>query len=281
MHLHTVRGGGGLRLAVREWGQRDGAPVLLVHGWSQNQQCWQLQYDSPLLAHLRMVAFDLRGHGGSEAPTEGAAYGDGAAWAEDVAAIMRELGLERPVLVGWSYGGFVIGDYLRGHTDQALGGIVFVAGAVVLGPAAFGPLIGPGFFENAPGACDADPAIREAAMRRFLAACIVGSITPEMRDAVWAFNMQVAPHVRALLIQRELDYTEELDRLHVPVLVVHGRADTVVQPAMSEYILRHCRGAQASWYEGVGHAPFLESPDRFNRELVQFVGGTQRTAQPH
>jgi hypothetical protein len=43
----------------------------------------------------------------------------------------------------------------------------------------------------------------------------------------------------------------------VPVLVTHGRLDTVVLPAMAEYVLSHCQAAEASWYEGVGHAPFL------------------------
>jgi pimeloyl-ACP methyl ester carboxylesterase len=42
---------------------------------------------------------------------------------------------------------------------------------------------------------------------------------------------------------------------------------------MAEYILAHCRAARASWYDGVGHAPFLEAPDRFNRELSDFVRG--------
>ena len=52
------------------------------------------------------------------------------------------------------------------------------------------------------------------------------------------------------------------------VLVTHGRADTVVLPAMAEHILATCPTAEASWYDGVGHAPHLEEPERFNRELA-------------
>jgi non-heme chloroperoxidase len=55
------------------------------------------------------------------------------------------------------------------------------------------------------------------------------------------------------------------------VRVTHGRSDTVVLPAMSEHIMRHCEAATVSWFEGVGHASFLEEPERFNRELALFV----------
>ena len=66
--VHSVQGGGGLRLHVCEWGNQDGPPILFIHGWSQNQLCWARQYESELAEEFRLVAFDLRGHGMSEAP---------------------------------------------------------------------------------------------------------------------------------------------------------------------------------------------------------------------
>jgi len=59
------------------------------------------------------VAFDLRGHGMSEAPPEVEAYTEPRRWAGDVAAVIEQLGLVRPLIVGWSYGGFVTCDYVR------------------------------------------------------------------------------------------------------------------------------------------------------------------------
>jgi pimeloyl-ACP methyl ester carboxylesterase len=59
-----------------------------------------------------------------------------------------------------------------------------------------------------------------------------------------------------------------LRTLRVPLLVSQGRADTIVLPAMAEHILATCPTAEASWYDGVGHTPFLEQPERFNRELA-------------
>ena len=91
MKVHTVRGGGGLRLHVREWGKADGPPILFIHGWSQNHLCWAKQYESALADEFRLVAYDLRGHGMSEAPLEPEHYTDGKLWADDVAAIIDEL----------------------------------------------------------------------------------------------------------------------------------------------------------------------------------------------
>src|SRR4051812_43165429 len=96
-----VRGGGGLRLHVREWGDAQGPAIVFVHGWSQSQLCWSRQVAGELTRDFRLVTFDLRGHGMSEKPPEAEHYVVSRLWAEDVAAVIGELGLDRPVLVAW------------------------------------------------------------------------------------------------------------------------------------------------------------------------------------
>ena len=166
--IHTVSGGGGLRLHVREWGKPDGPAILFIHGWSQNHLCWAKQYESTLADEFRLVAYDLRGHGMSEAPLEPEHYTDGTLWADDVAAIIDQLRLDRPVLVGWSYGAFVICDYLRAHGQDRVAAIDFVEGGVKLGEAAFGSLIGPGFLDHFADATADDLPTNIQAMRSFV-----------------------------------------------------------------------------------------------------------------
>jgi non-heme chloroperoxidase len=271
MEIHTVEGAAGVKLHVREYGKASGVPILLIHGWSQSYLCWSKQFGSTLKDEARIVALDLRGHGMSDAPAETDQYTDGDKWADDIAAVIDQLALDRPILVGWSYGGYIISDYVRKNGQGKIAGINFVDAAVVIGPKAFGSLVGPGFLENAPGACQDDLPTNIAAVRRFLRACIVKPVSQDDFEEILAFNMVVKPNVRRALLQRELDFASLLEKITVPVLVTHGRSDTVVLPAMAEYVLSHCKTAQASWYEGVGHAPFVEEPLRFNTELKRFA----------
>jgi pimeloyl-ACP methyl ester carboxylesterase len=271
MKTYTVRGGGGLRLHVREWGKPDAPPILFIHGWSQNHLCWAKQYESSLSDNFRLVACDLRGHGMSEAPLEPEHYTDGELWADDVAAIIHELRLDRPVLVGWSYGAFVISDYVRTHGQDRVTAINFVEGTVRLGEAAFGTLIGPGFLDHFVDATADDLPTNIRAMRAFVRACLVKPLPDDELETAICWNVVVPAPIRANLAARKIDDDEVLRALEVPVLVTHGRADSVVLPAMAEHVLATCPTAEASWYEGVGHAPHLEEPARFNRELAELT----------
>ena len=268
MKTHTVSGGGGLRLHVREWGKVNGPPILFIHGWSQNHLCWAKQYESALADEFRLVAYDLRGHGMSEAPLEPEHYTDGELWADDVAAIIDQLRLDRPVLVGWSYGGVVVCDYVRAHGQDQIAAIDFVGGAVKLGEAAFGMLIGPGFLDHFADATADDLPTNIRGMRAFLKACVAKPLSPDDFETALCWNMAVPARIRANLASREIDGDDVLRALTVPVLVTHGRADSVVLPAMAEHVLATCPVAEPSWYEGVGHAPHLEEPERLNRELA-------------
>ena len=268
MQVHTVTGGGGVRLHVREWGNADGPPILFIHGWSQNHLCWDKQYESALRDEFRLVAYDLRGHGMSEAPPGPGPYTDDKLWADDLAAIIGRLGLERAVLVGWSYGAFVICDYLRAYGQDRVAAINFVEGAVKLGEAAFGTLIGPGFLDHFVDATADDLPANIRGMRGFVRACLAKPVAAEDFETALCWNMAVAPRVRASLGAREIDDDDVLRGLEVPLLVTQGRSDTVVLPAMAEHVLATCPTAEASWYDGVGHVPHLEEPERFNRELA-------------
>ncbi|HKN98519.1 MAG TPA: alpha/beta fold hydrolase, partial [Pseudonocardiaceae bacterium] len=135
-----VTGGSGVRLHVRTAGPADAPPVVLLHGWAQSSRVWTHQLTGPLAGSFRLYAADLRGHGDSGRPETG--YDSCAEWAADVRALLDLAG--RPaVLVGWSYGGLVVTDYLRVHGTGGVAGLVFVGAITELGRGHEGGRIGP------------------------------------------------------------------------------------------------------------------------------------------
>jgi pimeloyl-ACP methyl ester carboxylesterase len=257
----------GVDLSVQEWGNPDGLPVLFIHGLGQAHLSWAKQYQDPALsAALRMVTFDLRGHGLSGKPEAREAYQESPRWANDVRAVMLATSLERPVLVGWSYAGRVMCDYLLSHGSMGISGVNFV------GATTNAPLNAQAHASPFAGQMVAsDLATQIAGTRAFLRACFSRAPTQEEFEAMVAFNAMTPAAVRRDMLGRPTPYEDMLKGLRLPVLVTHGREDQAVVAAMGEYTARTVPGAQLSMYEGVGHCPFWEEPARFNAELLAFV----------
>src|SRR3546814_4155770 len=129
----------GVSIAAYDSGRPAGRAVLLIHGYSQSHLCWSRQFGGSLAGRFRLAAMDLRGHGASDKPTDPAAYQDGRRWADDVAAVIERLDLKRPVLVGWSFGGRVLCDYVRHPGQDGIAGLVYVGPATNMKPAHAGP----------------------------------------------------------------------------------------------------------------------------------------------
>jgi len=275
LRQHNITSADGLNLHVREVGNPDGIPLLLIHGWSQSALCWRRQFDSELTRDFRLIAPDLRGHGQSDKPLGDAHYQQARHWAGDVDAVMRALGLDQPVLVGWSFGSLVAGLYVQAFGDGQIAGINVVGGACRVSPAAIGTLLGTVFVDVLPKVTSDDLAANIDGVRQFLDACFVAPLSPADRETVLAFNIIVPPHVRNALLGRPIDTTGALGKLRKPLLVSHGRADAITLPAMAELMLASCPHATASWYDAVGHGPFIEAPARFNAELATFARSVQ------
>ncbi|HEX8704017.1 MAG TPA: alpha/beta hydrolase [Myxococcaceae bacterium] len=269
VRLHTVKGGGGLELRVTEAGNPEGPAVLLVHGFCQSALSWRPQLYSALGLDLRLVALDLRGHGGSGKP-EGV-YTDGRLWAEDLHAVITALRLERPVLVGWSYGGMVITDYLRHYGQGNVAGAHFVGALTRLGRPEYYADFAPEFLQLMPGLLspEADTGLRT--LETFVTLLTQQPLPPELRTEVMGYNALVPHPVRLGVSQRVEDTAEVLRGLTIPVLATHGQEDRVVLPATSQHIAALVPHAELSLYPGVGHSPFWEDSRRFNEELSRFV----------
>ena len=264
---YTVIGGGGVNLWAGEWGNLNGPPILLIHGFMQSHMSWQAQLNSDLAKEFRLVAIDNRGHGRSGKPEDDAAYQDGQNWADDIAAAIKQLNLEKPILAGWSYGGLIMLDYCQRYGCEDIAGINFVAAGVrrITDPNAPAP---PEFrkmllLDDLPERIDGT--------RTFLRACTNLPVDRDTFETWLAFNMLVPASVRRAMFARELDFDPVLSSLSVPTLVTYCTADNLVPVEMGEHAVAKIHEAQVSIYQDIGHSPFFEDSARFNQELADFA----------
>lgn len=253
------------RLVVTE---RPGAgpTFLFLHGLLQAHLAWMTVWDEAGLDGCRLVAPDLRGHGASGKPDAASAYRDPARWAGDLDMVIRSLELKRPIVVAWSYGGRVLGDYLDAHGDAALGGCVFVAATTKTAPGHLAADLH-GLFGDV---TSDDLGVSTRALCAF-AARIAPPPHDRAREEAIACAAMVPIGVRAHLMGRRADYATALSGLTVPRLVIQGGQDRVVLPAQSAWTASTCAAAYQLWEEA-GHAPFLEQPKRFAEQLRSFAG---------
>jgi non-heme chloroperoxidase len=277
--LHRVRSADGTSLAVEEAGVPGGRPVVLLHGIAQSREVWRPLLDGPLAHELRLVAPDLRGHGASDAPAGPEAYASGDRLALDLHAIIEALGLERPVLVAWSYGGVAIGEYLRRFGSSGLGGLFLVAAAVAVGRDARA-WFGPAMMNNARALMSDDPAAYEAGARAFLAASAAAPLAQGELERAARAMLGVPAHVRRALLARGEDYTPEIAGCEAPVATLHGTLDEVVWPALSRHVASLRPGVRSFELEGVGHLPWLEAPERFEAALRSWLAASTERDRP-
>jgi len=265
-----IVGGGGLNLAASEAGKADGQPIVFIHGFSGNRLTWERQFSGPLAAEFRLVAYDLRGHGASDKPLEAVRYTNAALWAEDLAAVIRAKNLNRPVLVGWSYGGYVIADYIRKFGDSNIGGVVFLGSVTKNGTPEAVEFLTPEVLALFPNVLSADVE-KSIEGTRALTRMFANPLSDDAWEIAYGSAMMVPPAVRAAMFSRVLDNDDVLASIRVPTLVIHGTSDRIVRVSAARHTARSVPKATLLLYDGVGHAPHLEVPERLSRDLAEFV----------
>lgn len=253
----------------------DGAPLLFIHGLGGIWQNWLLNLCVFMDSH-RCVAVDLPGFGLSEKP-------DGEIsiprFAETVDAVCDQLGIEEPVVVGNSMGGFV-GAELAVSFPTRVSKLVLVAAAglsteylsrepLLAGARAFMAL-------TARTGLRGSPVVKRPRLRRIALQPVVRY--PERLSVPLASELVRGANAPGFMESFEAlmsySFRDRLERIEVPVLVVWGRNDMLV-PVEDAEMFAHLIGdnAHSVIFDDTGHLPMLERPTRFNELLRGFVAG--------
>jgi non-heme chloroperoxidase len=246
-----------------------GSPILLIHGFSFGANAFKHQIGD-IAARHRLIALDLRGHGLSAKPWAAEAYTDRAIWAADIAAVLKSLNVERPLIIGWSFGGYVALNYLRQCGSGCARGLVLtgsVAGLVPAAPSKPAPGMPP---PKGDARADNYHAFFDAA--EWLSRVMTNAPPPpaEAMQKQMTVTM-MAPMIRRAMTGLQLDNKDLAPKLTLPVLFIHGLADGSVPPATISAAAASLPAARAIGYENTGHSAFAEQPRRFNADIMAFA----------
>lgn len=264
---YTVTSKDGVKLAVQESGNPNGPAIIFVHGLLGSRLNWEAQVQSPELRQYRLITYDLRGHGLSDKPSGAAPYHDGRRWGDDLAAVIKGSHAQRPVVVGWSLGGVVISNYLAAYGDRNIAGAVYVDGVVELTAdqivnraQVYGDMNSPKLKTHLDGE------------RTFVGLCFNRQPDADTFDRLLANAAMASWDMQKEIPTMTVFAAEGLGKARVPLLFIYGGRDALVDThatlaratALNPHIVSEV-------YAESGHAPFIEEPDRFNRDLVRFV----------
>jgi len=258
---------------VEDGGNPHGKTILFIHGFSQCHLVWHKQIHSGLARDFRLVTMDIRGHGLSEKPC--GVYGDSKLWADDVHEVIATLGLKNPLLVGWSYAGAIMCDYIACYGEADIAGTNWVAAVSApmraLSQRAF---LGADFLSVVPGLLSRNAQESLESMQAFVRLCKHAEISPEELYLTLGYGLSVPLHVRIGLLSRELNNDDVISKIRKPMLLSYGDHDAVVSLSMARHIMSLVKHAKLSVYHGIGHSPFWEASRRFNRELRELRNAT-------
>lgn len=265
---YTVTAPDGVRLAVQERGDPQGKPIIFIHGLLGSRLNWEQQLNDPQLQRFRLITYDLRGHGLSDKPEQEAAYRDGKRWGEDLAAVIDASRARKPLLVGWSLGGAVITNYLALYGDAGISGALYVDGVVALTPALI-----PSHPEVYRDMTAGDLKTHLDGERAFLRLCFWRQPDAATFERLLANAALAAWPMQRAVPSLSVPLEQGLKQVRVPLLFIYGEHDVLVRPQASlERAASVNPRIQSRLYAHSGHAPFLEEPARFNRDLARFAG---------
>ena len=264
LQFHEISAVDGMPLNVVETGNPDAPALLLIHGFSQSYMSFHAQLRDPgLNTRFRLIALDLRGHGGSGKPWVREAYAGHRPWANDIRQVVEFLKLDKPVIVGWSFGGYVAMDYVREYGASAVAGLVLTG--------SHGGLIARPDGPRARYEGDLDASIRNA--REFMKLMSAKPVSDDTFDRGTYAHVMMPAYVRNAMAEKRLDNTDMLESLSVRTLVFLGDQDASLPAAHTRDLLEVNRHIKTKILSGVGHSAFIEDTVAFNRELAQFVLG--------
>jgi pimeloyl-ACP methyl ester carboxylesterase len=242
-----------------------GAPIVLLHGFPLDSRVWKAQRDALSKTH-RVITPDLRGFGKS--PSADAFTMESVA--DDVHALLSDLGMLPVILGGLSMGGYAALAYAKKYPTDLKGLILVDTRAEADTPD--GRQGRDKMIESV--RAKGSPAAAEAMMPKMLAPDTptkMPDVARELRTIMEAQPPRTIENALVALRDRP-DFCKDLPSIAVPTLILVGEADAITPPAMAETLNKNIPSSQLVVIKNAGHMTPMEQPEQVNRAIRDFVG---------
>ena len=263
----------GTEIYYKDWGK--GPVVTFSHGWPLSSDAWDGQMLFLVHNGFRVVAHDRRGHGRSSQASSG---NDMDGYADDLAAVIEALDLKDAVLVGHSTGGGEVVRYITRHGTKRVAKAVLIAAVppLMLKTPANPEGLPIEVFDNMRSSLmkDRSQFYKDFAIQFYGTNRPGAKVSQGILDQFWLWSMQAGLKnaYESIKAFSETDFTEDLKKIDVPTLVMHGEDDQIV-PVKDSAVktVRLIRGAKEIYYPGAPHGLTATLQVQVNADLLAFL----------
>jgi pimeloyl-ACP methyl ester carboxylesterase len=259
-----------IRLNIRDWGK--GKTIVFIPGWPLGQEMFEYQFTALSRQGFRCIGITMRGFGRSSKPWGEYNYD---VFAEDIEKVLDALNLHDITLAGHSMGGAIALHYTANHKSRRVSRLALFGAATPsftkrpgfpygLEPAAVDDLI---------TLCETDRAkLGDNFGKIFFRS--EKAVSPKLAEWFHDMGMEASPLAVAacLVALRDTDLRGDMALIKVPTAIFHSSQDKICPFELAEATAAGIKGSKLIRFENSGHGLFYEEKDKFNQELMDFIG---------